>query len=51
MNNKLLVLTAQVISLLFSPFYLPVIAFIVLFLFSYLNLYPPLYKLIIIAMV
>lgn len=51
MNNKLLVLTAQVLSLLFSPFYLPVVAFIVLFMFSYLNLYPPLYKLIILAVV
>jgi len=35
-----IVLTAQVISLLYAPFYLPVVAFVVLFLFSYLNLLP-----------
>lgn len=35
--NKLLILTAQFISLLFQPFYLPVVAFVVLLLFSYLN--------------
>lgn len=35
-----MVLTAQVISLIFSPFYLPVVAFVVLFIFSYLNMLP-----------
>lgn len=51
MNNKYLILTAQVISLLFSPFYLPVVAFIALFMFSYLNLYPLSYKLVFLCMV
>ena len=41
-----LVLTAQVISLVFSPFYLSVVAFVALFLFSYLNLLPWTTKLI-----
>ena len=40
-----LVLSARAISLVFSPFYLPVTSFILLFTFSYLNLLPPLTKL------
>ncbi len=36
-----LVLTAQVVSLIFMPFYLPVVAFVVLFMLSYLNMLPP----------
>lgn len=39
-RTGLLVLTAQVVSLIFSPFYLPVVAFVALFIFSYLNLLP-----------
>lgn len=35
-----LLIAAQLISLVFSPFYLPVVAFIVLFMFSYLNMLP-----------
>lgn len=34
------VLTAHVISLVFMPFYLPVVAFVVLFMLSYLNMLP-----------
>lgn len=41
-----LVLTAQVVSLIFSPFYLPVMAFAALFIFSYLNLLPIVTKLV-----
>lgn len=37
MKNRYLVRTAQCISLIFSPFYLPVMAFVVLFFFSYLS--------------
>ena len=37
---SLLVMTAQAISMLYAPFYLPVVAFIVLFMFSYLNMLP-----------
>lgn len=42
--SKWIVLTAQVVSIVYSPFYLPVMAFVVLFLFSYLNLLPLLTK-------
>ena len=41
-----IVLTSQVVSLLFSPFYLPVVAFAALFTFSYLNMLPLLTKLL-----
>ncbi|MDY6250270.1 MAG: hypothetical protein SPL64_04155 [Bacteroidaceae bacterium] len=50
-TNKIIILTAQVISLLFSPFYLPVLAFAVLFVFSYLNLLPMSYKVVYLLMV
>lgn len=46
-----IVLTAQVVSLMFSPFYLPVMAFVALFLFSYLNLLPISLKLFLIFIV
>lgn len=46
-----LILAAHVVSLIFSPFYLPVIAFIALFLFSYLNLLPVSLKLILTTIV
>lgn len=49
MNNKFIILTAQGISLLFSPFYFPVVAFIALFLFSYLNMLPLIYKATVLA--
>lgn len=38
--SKWIVLTARVISVVYSPFYLPVMAFVVLFLVSYLNMLP-----------
>lgn len=46
-----LVLTAQVISLIFSPFYLPLMAFVALFIFSYLNMLPLITKLVLILIV
>lgn len=39
-TSSWMVLTAQVISVVFSPFYLPVVAFVALFAFSYLHLLP-----------
>nr|WP_311489792.1 phosphatase PAP2 family protein [uncultured Alloprevotella sp.] len=51
MNNRILILTAQVVSLIFSPFYTPVVAFVALFLFSYLNQFPLRYKMVILLMV
>jgi len=51
MSNKYLILSAQAISLLFSPFYMPVVAFLALFVFSYMSLLPPSYKAMLLLMV
>ena len=51
MSNRILILTAKVFSQIFSPFYLPVVAFVALLTFSYLNLLPMGYKLVLLLMV
>ena len=50
-KDYVIVLTAQVVSLIFSPFYLPVMAFVPLLAFSYLNMLPIATKLVLLAMV
>lgn len=45
MKNRWLILAAKVISFSFSPFYMPMIAFFIMFIFSYLKLFPWQYKL------
>ena len=50
-SNKVLILGAQTVSLIFAPLYLPVVAFIVLFFFSYMSYMPWTYNLQIIFMV
>lgn len=37
MNNRYIILSAQIISTLFTPFYMPTVAFVVLLTFSYLR--------------
>lgn len=37
-DKKYIILTAQVISMMFSPFHMPVLAFILLIFFSYMNM-------------
>ena len=44
MNNRYILLAARLISVLFTPFYLPTVAFIVLLMFSYLKALPVSYK-------
>ena len=44
-------MTARVISMLFTPFYLPMIGLIVLFTFSYLSMFPWVYKLQVLLLV
>ena len=51
MENKYIILTAQVVSMLFSPFHMPVMAFIVLLFFSYMSLTPFLYKAFVLGLV
>lgn len=51
MNNRFLLTTAKIISQITSPFYLPILAFLLIFTFSYLRLLPWQYKGIVIALV
>lgn len=44
-------MVARYISLLFTPFFLPVMGLIALFMFSYLSMMPPLYKITVTVMV
>lgn len=44
MTNRYLLTCAQIISVMFTPFYLPTVAFVVLLMFSYLNALPISYK-------
>ena len=39
-REKQIILTARVVSLVFTPFYLPLLGLIVLFFLSYLRQYP-----------
>lgn len=49
--DKTLIRAARVISALFTPFSIPFLAFLVLFIFSYLRIMPLQYKLIVLAVV
>lgn len=51
MTNKYLLIGARIISTIFTPFYLPVMAFVLLFIFSYLHLLPLSYKALLLLMV
>lgn len=49
-HGKLLT-SAKLLSILFRPYYMPIVGFIALFTFTYLSILPLKYKLIILAMV
>jgi membrane-associated phospholipid phosphatase len=51
LKERDLILAARVISMLFTPFYLPLVAMIALFTFSYLRYFPLGYKLQVVLMV
>lgn len=50
-TDKTLIRTAKVISAIFTPFSIPFLAFLVLFIFSYLRIMPLQYKLIVLGVV
>ena len=50
-KEKNIILTARVMSMTFTPFYLPLVGLIALFLFSYMSLMPWQFKLIVLTMV
>lgn len=50
-REKKVILAAKAVSIFFTPFYLPLVGMMVLFVFSYLNLLPWAYKLMVLTMV
>lgn len=51
MNEKNIILTARVVSMVFTPFYLPLLGMLMLFTFSYLSICDWLTKLFVYIMV
>lgn len=49
--DKTLIRTAKVVSAVFTPFSIPFLAFLILFIFSYLRIMPLQYKLIVLGVV
>ena len=45
MKEKNIILAARIMSMIFTPFYLPLVGLVALFLFSYMSLLPLAYKL------
>lgn len=50
MKEKEIIFTAKVLSVLFTPFYLPILGLLILFIFSYLSLLSLTYKLFLLLM-
>lgn len=50
MKQKEIIFTAKVLSVMFTPFYLPILGLLILFIFSYLSLLPLTYKLFLLLM-
>ena len=51
MRERDLIIAAKTLSKVFNPFYLPIVGLIILFLFTYLNMLPTKYKLMVLAIV
>lgn len=50
MKQEEIIFTAKVLSVVFTPFYLPILGLMILFIFSYLSLLPLTYKLFLLLM-
>lgn len=50
-RERQIIITARVVSMVFTPFYLPLLGLAALFFLSYLNLYHPGYKFLVLAVV
>ena len=50
-REKSIILAARIVSMVFTPFYLPFLGMMVLFIFSYLGLMPWAYKLQLLTLV
>src|SRR3712207_1761148 len=51
LTEKNLIIAARTLSIVFNPFYLPLLGLIILFWCSYMTLYPLMYKLSVLGMV
>ncbi|MDR0186645.1 hypothetical protein ETF27_07585 [Prevotella brunnea] len=51
MREKQIILTARVVSMLFTPFYLPIVGILAIFGFSYLSTFPWQFKISLVLMV
>lgn len=51
LTDRTLIKISRIISAIFSPFSIPFLAFLILFLFSYLRIMPIQYKLIVLGVV
>lgn len=51
MKERKIILTAKFISMLFTPFYLPIVGLLALFTLSYLSLLPAMYKVMVLLIV
>ena len=51
MREKDIIIAARVVSMVFTPFYLPLAGLLALFIFSYMNLMPFAYKAMVLLMV
>lgn len=51
MNEKKIILTARIVSMTFTPFYLPLLGVLLLLLFSYMSLFPWQVKALIVLLV
>ena len=50
-RDKQIIMTARLVSMLFTPFYLPLVGLVALFFLSYLRQYPTSYKFFVLAVV
>lgn len=50
-TDKTLIRAAKAVSVIFTPFSIPFVAFLILFVFSYLRIMPLQYKLIVLGVV
>ena len=50
-REKQFILAARIVSMVFTPFYLPFMGMVILFVFSYLSMFPWAYKLQVLTMV
>lgn len=50
MSEKKIILASRVVSMLSTPFYLPVLGLIFMFIFSYLSIFPPMYKVLMVVL-